>query len=96
MTAPLHGFDGVHDYYQRASSRQFLPQIAKPTLIVHAKDDPFMKPDAIPLAAELSASTELQLCDTGGHVGFISGKLPGKPIYWLEQRIPQYFQQFLS
>lgn len=97
VTAPLHGFRHVHSYYRESSSRAYLSQIHTPTLIIHALDDPFMTPEVVPTAQELSQDVTLELSQKGGHVGFISGNLPGKPIYWLEQRIPSYLaEQFLS
>ena len=48
VTAPLHGFNGADHCYAVVSSRQYLKQIAVPTLIVHARDDPFMAEAAIP------------------------------------------------
>jgi hypothetical protein len=87
VTAPLHGFRDVHDYYARASCRQFLAGIAVPTLILHAEDDPFVPAHAIPNAAELSATVSLELAARGGHVGFITGAVPGRARYWLEPRI---------
>ena len=70
--------------------------IATQTLIIHALDDPFMTPEVLPQADELSSDITLELSSSGGHVGFISGKLPGKPLYWLEQRIPDYLQKIFA
>jgi predicted alpha/beta-fold hydrolase len=86
VTAPLHGFAGAADYYERCSSRQFLPHIGKPTLIVHARDDPFMTADTAPSPDELSQLTRLELSRHGGHVGFVTGP-PWRPRYWLDSRI---------
>ena len=94
ITAPMHGFKGVHDYYRQASSGQYLSKIATPTLIIHASDDPFMTPDVLPASEELSADVVLELSPKGGHVGFISGNIPGNPGYWLDQRIPEHFNRF--
>ena len=88
VTAPLHGFRDVHDYYARCSSRQFLARIRKPTLIVHAADDPFMFPDTAPTAGELSDRVTLELSRHGGHVGFVGGRW--RPRYWLEPRILRF------
>lgn len=90
ITAPLHGYADAEDYYRRASSRYFLGQIATPTLIIQAADDPFVFPHSLPEADELSASTTFELHAHGGHVGFVEGSL-GKPGYYLERRIPQWF-----
>lgn len=95
ITAPLHGFKDVHDYYQQSSSRQYLPDIVGNTLIIHALDDPFMTETVLPKVEELSSSTTMELSSRGGHVGFISGQ-PLKPEFWLEQRIPEYLQHYLS
>lgn len=91
ITAPLHGFSGVLEYYTTASSRQYLRHIEVPTLILHAKDDPFMSEDVIPEPHELSKCVQLEITETGGHVGFVTGKYPWKPKYWLEERVPEFF-----
>jgi len=91
-TAPVHGFSSAQDYYEKSSSRQFLKDIQTPTLIIHAKDDPFMSPEIIPKKEELSQYVNLELLEHGGHVGFISGTV-FKPEYWLEKRIIAFFQK---
>ena len=96
VTAPLHGFSSVHAYYRESSSYNYIPRIATPTLIIHAEDNPFMTPEVIPSPEQLSASVTLEISKKGGHVGFISGHVPGKPIYWLEKRIPSYIQTFFT
>jgi predicted alpha/beta-fold hydrolase len=95
VTAPLHGFPHVHAYYREASSRPYLCKIKTPTLIIHALDDPFMTPDAIPKAEELSDEVRLELSPKGGHVGFIGGQVPGQPKYWLDQRVPAFLDDYL-
>ena len=92
VTAPLHGFADARDYYQKSSARQFLPAIKTKTLILHARDDPFMTPDVIPTPDELSASTTLEVSQYGGHVGFVSGRWPWATRYWLEERVPAYIK----
>jgi len=92
ITAPLHGFKDAEDYYQRCSSRQFLNKIHKPTLIIHSRDDPFMWEHTAPEEHELSAMVHLELSESGGHVGFISGKYPWKVEYWLDNRILQWLK----
>jgi len=87
VTAPLHGFDGMNDYYDKCSSAQFLKGIAQPTLIVNALDDPFMTPGVIPHQDRLSDQVSLEVSVTGGHVGFIEGGTPWRPKYYLPRRI---------
>ncbi|MGD8907793.1 MAG: hydrolase [Chromatiales bacterium] len=96
ITAPLNGFASADDYYRRCSCIGFLKGIEIPTLILHAADDPLMRPDVIPDIGDLGPGVTLELCAQGGHVGFIEGRLPGRPRYWLEQRIPAYLHQQLS
>ncbi len=93
VTAPLHGFTNVQDYYSRASGLQFLNAIARPTLIIHAADDPFMTHDVIPSANHLSSHIEYELHHKGGHVGFIEGGSPFKPKYYLERRAIDFLTQ---
>ena len=95
ITAPLHGFRGADDYYAQSSCRAYLTEIRVPTLLLHARNDPFMTPAAIPDKNELSESVMLELSDQGGHVGFVCGKVPWKPVYWLEQRIITYLNEYI-
>lgn len=90
LIAPLHGFADVHDYYARSSPRQFLRHIVHPTLVIQAADDPFMTPEVLPEAHELSPAVHFELCRQGGHVGFIEGGTPRAPRYYLETRIPDF------
>lgn len=96
VVAKLHGFKDVHDYYRRASSRQFLQSIAVPTLLIQARDDPFMTAEVIPGASELADCVSLEVTPGGGHVGFISGNVPFRPEYWLERRIPEFLADNLT
>ncbi len=90
ITARLHGFKNVKEYYKIASSRQYLKNITVPTLIIHSMDDPFMTIEAVPFPSELSSSTRMILTEKGGHVGFITGNIPGNAEYWLEKKIPEF------
>ncbi len=90
VTAPLHGFRDADHYYAVASSRPYLRSITIDTLILHARDDPFMTESAIPARAELSPCVELELYPHGGHVGFIAGRFPWRTHYWLEDRIARF------
>ena len=87
VTAPLHGFEGKDDYYDRCSSVHFLKNIERPTLIVNALDDPFMTPDVIPDEGQLSELVTLEVSENGGHVGFVSGGTPWRPRFYLPGRL---------
>jgi len=70
VTAPLHGYAGVDDYYTRASSKPGLINITVPTLLLNARNDPFLPGGALPSADRLSAAVTAEFPDEGGHVGF--------------------------
>ncbi|RUO75993.1 hydrolase [Idiomarina seosinensis] len=95
VTAPLHGFSNVDDYYQKASGKQFLPEIKTPTLIIHASDDPFMSEAVIPSSKELPASVRYELSARGGHIGFIE-RHKGQWQSWLPPRLIQFFKEQLQ
>jgi len=95
VTAPLHGFKDVQDYYMKCSSKHFLKAITTPTLIIQAKDDPFMYPDVIPNETELSSAITLEISECGGHVGFIQGSVPFKAEYYLEVRVTDWLSDKL-
>jgi len=95
-TVPMHGFRSVEEYYTTSSSRHYLSSIRVPTLLIQAKDDPFMSRDIIPHQHEFSSYITLEATDAGGHVGFVSGKVPWRPEYWLEERVPQFFKHYLD
>lgn len=70
ITAPRHGFASKNDYYRRSSALPFLAEIVKPTLIITAKDDPFLGVTAEP--SDVSADVVLLDTKYGGHVGFLN------------------------
>lgn len=92
FTAPLHGFLGAEDYYRKSSSKQFLHKIKIPTLIVNAKNDPFLPAACFPIdEAKNSKNVYLEMPETGGHVGFFENNLSG--VYWSEKRALQFINE---
>lgn len=83
FTAPIHGFENAIDYYKKCSSLYFLSGIHTPTLIVNAKNDPFLSNDCYPELPEAS-SVKLETPARGGHVGFAQFGQNG--LYWSELR----------
>lgn len=94
-TAPAHGYRGVLDYWSRASSKSDLQRIAVPTLVLSARNDPFLPARHLPGAAEASASVTLEQPAGGGHVGFVAGGFPGH-LRWLPERLLDFFTQVIS
>lgn len=92
VTAPLHGFRDVADYWQRASAKPHLSGIKLPTLLLNALNDPFLPARFLPGAAEVSPQVTRCFPAEGGHVGFVSGRFPGK-LDWLPQQLLHFFDQ---
>jgi predicted alpha/beta-fold hydrolase len=95
VTAPVHGFRDTDDYWTRATTRPFLPRIAAPTLVLNARNDPFLPGRVLPSATEVSAAVTLDQPMHGGHVGFMTGPFPGR-IDWLSQRVFGYLQMHVQ
>lgn len=72
FTAPLHGFKDAEDYYARSSSGPLIKNIRIPTLIVNAKNDPFLGAECYP-EEQLNghAYVRFEAPSRGGHVGFL-------------------------
>lgn len=84
-TAPLHGYRDAVDYYEQCSANRFVTDIRVPTLIVNAKNDPFLTPACYPVTRLLHHPyVTLEIPGHGGHVGFVSINSKGQ--YWSEQR----------
>ena len=95
-TAPLHGFQGADDYYSRSSSIGFVGRVEIPTLCLNSYDDPFLPTSVLPLVrAAVSSSVHLHVTGGGGHVGFVSGRLPWRTNYWAEELIVRWLMSRL-
>ena len=89
ILAPLMGFADAPDYYRRSMALPLLPEIRVPTLVIHARDDPWIpfrsyrdfdwtsNPRLLPL-----------LPATGGHVGF-HGR--GSRVPWHDRSMALFF-----
>ena len=90
-TAPHSGFADAVDYYKRASALPLIPDIAIPTLIIQAKDDPFI-PFAQFERSEISANPNVIMMSpaNGGHVGFVSAHVEYDDRFWAEARAVQF------
>lgn len=90
VTAPLHGYRDTDDYWTNASSKPLLRHIKAPTLMINARNDPFLPACALPQPNEVSENVSLEFPATGGHAGFAGGNFPGR-LDWLPQRVMAYF-----
>jgi len=81
VIAKLHGFRDKVDYYTQSCSKQYLPRIRVPALVVNALDDPFIDARGLPAQGDVGdAPVRLVYHKHGGHCGFIErGERPGTP-----------------
>lgn len=77
FTAPVHGFRGADDYWARASAKPHLRHIRIPTLVLNARNDPFVPAASLPREHEVGLCVTLWQPAHGGHVGFPAGAPPG-------------------
>lgn len=92
VTAPLHGYKNTGDYWNRASAKHILGDITLPTLVLNAKNDPFLPSRFLPQHA--SASVTLEYPRHGGHVGFAGAGWPANNM-WLPKRVIHFFEERL-
>lgn len=99
FTAPVHGFLGAEDYYTKSSSLHWLETISIETLLLSAVDDPFLPPqvlDEVRRKASRNSKLHVEFPEHGGHVGFIEGRNPFSPVYYLEHRVSEFLARELS
>jgi predicted alpha/beta-fold hydrolase len=94
-TAPAHGFSSAEDYWDKSSSRPFLMGIKIPTLLINAKDDPFLSKNCYPYKeAEENPYFYFEGPQYGGHVGFASSLFESET-YWHENRMLDFFNDHI-
>lgn len=92
-TAPVFGFDSPEDYWEKASSKPYLLEIERPTLLINAKDDTFLSTACYPYEeAEKSEYFYFEETKYGGHVGFMTSFKPNEN-RWLEHRIARFIKE---
>lgn len=93
ITAPYCGFAGAQDYYSRAAAACVIDRIAVPTIVIHAKDDPFIRllPET---RAKMLANPKLTLLETehGGHCAFLTSP-NGHDGRWAELQVIAFFRR---
>jgi hypothetical protein len=90
VVAPRYGYASAADYYERCSALAFIAGVRVPTLVIHARDDPWIPSAAFedPRWNPQLPTVRLLLTDGGGHVGFHGegGKIP-----WHDRMIGSFF-----
>ena len=90
VTAPLHGYRDTDDYWTRGSAKPGLINVKVPTLVLNARNDPFLPASALPTPAAVSPQVTLDFPEHGGHVGFLDGAFPGDG-RWMPRRVFHFF-----
>lgn len=93
ITARYCGFEGVDDYYARASAANVLDTIEVPTLVMHALDDPFIR--MLPgTRSKLLANPHISLLESkhGGHCAFLA-EANGYDGRWSEKKIVEFVKE---
>jgi predicted alpha/beta-fold hydrolase len=94
-TSRLHGFRDAADYWKQASARQYLHQITTPTLLINARNDPFLAPESFPFTeAEQNPCLFLEAPESGGHLGFLEFAGGLRP--WFERRVTEFLAKVAS
>jgi predicted alpha/beta-fold hydrolase len=84
VTAPVHGFRDAEHYWRESSSARYLAGIRVPTLLLNARNDPFLPaPALLAAAAGAAPCVRAEFPRTGGHVGFRA--------HWLAHRLMAFF-----
>lgn len=99
VTAPVHGFADARDYYTRSSAIGFLDRVRVPTLLLSSSDDPFLPAEVLERVrrvADRNPALTLAFTPYGGHVGFVGGRFPWRPVYYAERRIFRFFDLALE
>ena len=92
VTGPVHGFSGALDYYSKSSSIHFLPDIRRPTMLLNAKDDPFLPADVLDRVRNISQNNNFlntEFTRRGGHVGWTEGPI-WSPRYYMEEKVMKW------
>ena len=71
FTAPRNGFASADDYYRATTGWRVVSAIRVPTLLIHARNDPWIPTEPYEfLERESPSNVEILLTEGGGHVGF--------------------------
>lgn len=94
VTGPVHGFKDAEAYWAASSAAQFLPRIKRPTLLINARNDPFLPAQYLPRPEQVANPfLTMEFPASGGHLGFVSGWWPWRPVMWADERAVEFLSQ---
>lgn len=94
FTTKVTGFANAEEYYQQGSANNFIRGIHVPTLIINAKNDPFLAEPSYPesICRDLN-HVYLEMPRYGGHVGFW---FPSHQRSFAEERVIDFIKQVID
>jgi uncharacterized protein len=97
VTAYYCGFTGADDYYARAAAANVIDRITKPSLVIHAMNDPFIRilPETRQALISNPNIAYIEVED-GGHCAFV-GERDGDGDYdgrWAEREVVEFAKRF--
>lgn len=96
-TAPHHGYHGASDYYRRASAMRVIDQVARPSLILSAADDPFVPPHVFEAPAlKNNPNITTVITAMGGHCGFAESAEDRYDGYFAERLVVEFLRENCS
>jgi len=93
-TLPVYGFASEEAFYQQARTDHLLENIAVPTLMVNAWNDPMLGGQNFPIKEVKNAPlVTLETPKVGGHVGFSKS---GSDFSWMELRTNSFLEELAA
>lgn len=93
VTAFYCGFEGAADYYARAAASNVIENVAVPTYILYAKNDPFIRilPET---RRKIAANPHITFVETddGGHCSYV-GEPDGYDGHFAERAVVEFLSQ---
>lgn len=83
ITMRAFGFENLQEYYVSLGCKEQISDVAIPMLVAHARDDPIVPMEAIPLSVLKENKNIITMITTmGGHTGWLQGLNPMGPSWF--------------
>lgn len=92
--APRANFRNAIEYYHHSSSKRVIQDIAIPTKILLALDDPIISPKSLD-QIKLPANIDLYKTEYGGHIGFMGLNI-FKEFHWMDNLVVDWVNDYLQ
>jgi hypothetical protein len=93
-TAPAAGLDSAEEYYAAGSPGPLLFGVGRPTLIVSARNDPFIPIDMFtPCHRQASSAVTFLHPRSGGHIGYWQRRTPR---FWVAEAVLDFLDAVLA